>query len=108
MAYRIWRQRGNRYVKTTKTAEEQTWLGSDSRAAAKQQRDGNDSNGSGKNLNLLQKLRQDGINGCDNTVAERTWLGGSVSYSNSSGKTAAIVEALTWLTGPGGSGIREA
>ena len=48
--------------------------------------------------------RQDGRNGCDNTVAEQTWLGGSVSNINGSGKTAAIVAARTWLKGPGGSG----
>ena len=41
-------------------------------------------------------------------MAEHTWLGGSVSDINDSGKTAVPVAAQTWLTGPGGSGNREA
>ena len=79
-----------------------------SRAAARRQQDGSDINDSGANMNLWQRLWQDSINSCDNTVAERTWLDGIVRSSNVSGKTAATVVARTWLTGPGGSGGREA
>ena len=79
-----------------------------SRAAARRQQDGSDINDSGANMNLWQRLWQDSINSCDNTVAERTWLDGSVSNINRIGKTAATVGSKTWLTGPGGSGGREA
>ena len=87
---------------------EKNLLGRDSRAAARRQRDVSDCNGSGANLDLWQRLRKDGSNGCDYTVAEQTWLGGSVRNINGSGETAATVAVRTWLTGPGGSGGREA
>ena len=70
----------------------------------RRQRDGSDSDGRGANLYLWQILRRDGNNGFDNTVAERTWLGGSVGNINVSGETAATGAAQTWLIGPGGSG----
>ena len=44
---------------------------------------------------------------CDNTVAEQTWFGGSVSNRNGNSKTAATVEVKTWLKGYGGNGGRE-
>ena len=96
MAYRTWyqgRQRGGSNIKTTMTAAEKTWLGSDGKAVVRQKQDGSDSDGSGANLDLWQKLRQDGRNGCDNTAAEQTWFGGSISNSNGIGETAATVEA---------------
>ena len=50
---------------------------------------------------------QGGSNGCNNAVAERSWLGGSVREINGSGKTAATLAERTCLTGPGGSCDRE-
>ena len=96
MAYSTWwqsRQRGDSNVKITTTVVEKNWLGRGGRAAARLQQDGIDSNGSGANITLLLRLRQDGSNGCDNTVAEQTCLGSSVSNINSSGETEATVVA---------------
>ena len=90
------------------TAAEQTWLVSNGREAARRQRDGSDRDGSGANMDLWQRLRQGGSNGCDNTVVERTWLVGSVSNRNDSGETAATVAVRNWITVPGNSGDREA
>ena len=59
-------------------------------------------------MNLWQRVRQDGRNSCENTVVEQTWLGGSVRNSNFIGEIAATVAAKNRLTGPGGSGGREA
>ena len=95
-------------LKKTMIAAEQTWLSRNDRAAKSRQRDGGDSNSSGKNLDLFQRLWQDSSNICDNTVAERTWLGRSVSNINGSFETSATVEVRTWLTVPGGIGGREA
>ena len=53
-------------------------------------------------------MQQDGSNGYDNKVAERTWLGVSVNNISGSSETSATVEAQTGLTVPGGSGGREA
>ena len=55
-----------------------------SKATARRQQDGSDSNVTGANLDLWQRLRQYSSNGCDNTLAERTLLGGSVSNINGS------------------------
>ena len=110
MAYRTWqqwRQRCGSNVNTTITAEVKTWLGNDSRAAARQHRDGSDSNSSGANMDLWQRLLQVGSNGCDNTAAEQTWLNDSVSNSIGSSETSSTVAERTWLTGPGSSGNRE-
>ena len=63
---------------------------------------------SGTNIDLWQRQQQDGSNGCDNIVEEPSWIGDSVSNCNSSGKTTATVEAHSWLTGPVGSGGKEA
>ena len=87
---------------------EQIWLGRDGRFSARRQQESSDSNVIGVNLGLLQRLQQDSSNGCDNRVAERTSLGGSVSNSNGSGETAVTVEAQTCLTGHCSSGGREA
>ena len=76
--------------------------------AARRQQDGSDRNGSGASMELWQRLWQDGSNGCDNTEAERTFIGSSVSNSNVSIKTVATVVARNWLTGPGSSGDRDA
>ena len=59
-------------------------------------------------MDLWQRLWQDRSNSCYNTVLEWIWLGGSVSNRNRSGKTAAKVAEKTRLTGPVGSGGREA
>ena len=59
-------------------------------------------------MDLWQRLWQDDSNSCDNTAAERTWIGGSVRDSNGSEKMESTVGAKTWLTGSGGSGSREA
>ena len=77
MAYRTWRQwyqRGVSNVIATKTVVEQNWIGSNGRDAARQQRDGSDSDGSGENLDLWHRLRQYGSIGCDN-------LGGGAKLS---------------------------
>ena len=111
MAYRSWRQwrkRGGSYINKTMTSAEKTWFSSIGSKASRRQRDGSFSDGSGANLDLWQRLRQDSSNGFDNMVAEQTCLGISVRNSNDSGKTAATVEAQTWLTGPCISGVREA
>ena len=95
-------------MKTTTTAVKQTWLSRNSRAATRRERDGGDSNSSGKNMDLWQMMWQDGKNGCDNKVAKRTWVDFSVNNSNGSGNTSATVEELPWITGPHGSGEKEA
>ena len=60
-------------------------LGSNGRVETKQQHDGSNSNGSGANMDLWQRLCQDFSNSYDNTVAERTWIVGSVRNSNGRG-----------------------
>ena len=65
--------------------------------AARRQRDESDRNSSGANLDLWQRLQQDGSNGCDNTVAEQTWIVGSIRNINVSGKMEATVAAQTCL-----------
>ena len=55
-------------------------------------------------MDLWQRLWQDGSDSCDNTVAERTCLGGSVRNSNGIGNMAEELAEQTWLTGPGGRG----
>ena len=95
-------------MKTTSIAVRQTWLSRNRGAATRQERDGSDSNSREKNMDLFQRLWQDGRNGCDNKVAERTWIGVSVNNSNGSGNTSATVEELPWITGPHGSGEKEA
>ena len=87
---------------------EKTWFGSDGRVAARRHNDGSDSNGSGANMDLWQRMWQDGSNSCDNTVVERNWLGSSIRYRNDRSEMVATVAAQTWLTGPGGSGNRKA
>ena len=85
-------------------AAEQTWIGSDGRAAERRQRDSSDSDGSGENMDLWKRLRKDVRNSCDNMVLEKTWLDGSVRNSNGSDQTAETVAVQNWITGPGGSG----
>ena len=89
-------------------AAEKTLFGSDGRAVARQHKYSSKRNGSGANMDLWQRLWQDGSNSCDNTVAERTWLGGSVINRNGIDKTSETVAAKNCITGPGGSGRREA
>ena len=72
-------------------AAEQTWIGSDGRAAERRQRDSSDSDGSGENMDLWKRLRKDVRNSCDNMVSEKTWLDGNVRNSNGSGQTAETV-----------------
>ena len=92
-----WRQRCGSNSKTTTTAAEKTWIGGNEWAAEKRQQDGSDSNGSGANPDLWQRLWQDGSSIFDNMVTERTWLGSSVRNRNGSGETAATVATQTWF-----------
>ena len=111
MSYRTlqqWRQRGGSYVKTRTTVAEQTLLGRNSRVSPRQQQDVSDRNGSCANLDLWQRLWQYISNGCDNMLAEQTWLGSSVRNSHDSGKMAETLVAQTWLTVTGSSGGRKA
>ena len=108
MTWQHWRKQGRSNVNTTTTAEEQNWIDSNCRVVARQQRDGSNSYCSDANLYLWQWVRQDGSNGCDNTVAERTWLGDIVSNRNGSSERAETVTVIICIIGPGGSGGREA
>ena len=46
----LWRQRCGSNVKTTSTAEDKTWIGSNGRAAERRHQDGSDSDDSDSNL----------------------------------------------------------